>query len=125
MSRGDMIGFVFQNNCSECHVEARVKARVLLEKGREFLSASLCSVLLATQAMLLMPPSFLVRYKSSSLVFAYIPGVPGNWQGGGGRRVRKTRKCTFLYSLLLTKIYSQIQLYVTIYTQMHSHICFF
>lgn len=54
-----MIGFVFQNNCSECHVEARVKARVLLEKGREFLSASLCSVLLAAQAMLLMPPSFL------------------------------------------------------------------
>ena len=95
-----------------------------LRKGENF-SLSLCWVWwLLQKCCLCLPVSQSPLLKAVPQIFAYIPGVPGNWQGEGSRKSRKIRKYTFLYSLVLTKIYSQKQLYVTIYSQIHSHICF-
>lgn len=74
-----VIRFVFENSCSECHVEARVQACVLFPKGK---NSSLCVSVLDfagySRNAALIPSGFIESdIKATSSVFAYIPGALG------------------------------------------------
>lgn len=102
----------------------RRKSCVLLMKGKEFLSASLCWVLLAAQGKLLVPPGSIESViKAVPSVFACVPGVPGNWQGGGGRKGKKKKKkkenlpsCAHFYWQEYTHIFEYMSQFIFLRT---------